>query len=53
MRVPRRPSKGLSTVDQICTMRQILGKCWEQNIKVHHLFIDFQAANYTIRIMEI
>ena len=34
-------------------MRQILEKCWEQNIEVHHLFTDFQAENYTTWIMEI
>jgi hypothetical protein len=34
-------------------MRQILEKCWEQNVEIHNLFIDFQAANYTIWTMEI
>jgi len=29
-------------------MRQILEKCREQNIDVHELFIDFQAAYHTI-----
>jgi len=30
-----------------------LENCWEQNTEVHLLFIDFQAANYTIWVMEI
>jgi hypothetical protein len=29
-------------------MRQILAKCWEQNIDVHNLFIDFQAVYGTV-----
>jgi hypothetical protein len=33
-----------STVDQISTLIQILEKCWEQNIDVHPVLIDFQAA---------
>jgi len=36
--------RGRSTVDQIFSMRQILEKCWEQNIDVSDLFIGFQAA---------
>jgi len=40
--------RGRSTVDQIITVRQILEKCWEQNIAVHNLFIDFQTANNTV-----
>jgi len=36
-KISRRPSK--EKVDHIFTVRQILEKCWEQN-----LFIDFQAA---------
>jgi len=35
---------GRLTVHEIFTMRQILEKCREQNIDVHQLFIDFQAA---------
>ena len=34
-------------------MRQILEKCWKQNIDVHQLFIDFQAACDTVRRKEI
>jgi len=29
-------------------MRQILEKCWEQNVDTHYLFIDFQAAYDTM-----
>jgi hypothetical protein len=36
--------RGRSTVDHIFTIREILGKFWEQNTEVHILFIDFQAA---------
>ena len=36
--------RGRSAADQVFTMREILGNCWEQNIEVHQLFIDFQAA---------
>ena len=33
--------RGRSNFDQILTMRQISEKCWEQNMDVYHLFIDF------------
>jgi hypothetical protein len=29
-------------------VRQILEKCWEQNIAVHNLFIEFRAALDTV-----
>jgi len=29
-------------------MRQVLEKCWGQNIGVYHLFIDFELAHDTI-----
>jgi hypothetical protein len=29
-------------------MREILEKCWEQNIGAHHLFIDLQATYDTM-----
>ena len=35
-------------VDQNFTMRQILGKCREQNVDIHYLFIDLQAAYDTV-----
>ena len=35
---------GLSTTDQIFTVRQILQKCREYQVLTHHLFIDFKAA---------
>jgi len=34
-------------------MREILEKCWEQNIDVHHLFIDFQETYDTVWRMQI
>jgi hypothetical protein len=34
-------------------MRQTLAKCWEQNIDVHNLFIDYQAAYDTVWRKEI
>ena len=30
-----------STMDQIFALRSILGKCYEYNITLHQLFIDF------------
>ena len=33
--------RGRSTSDQTFTLRQIFEKCWEQNIDVYQLFIDF------------
>ena len=40
--------RGRSTVGQIFTVRQILEKCWEENIAVHNLFTDFQTAHDTV-----
>jgi hypothetical protein len=34
-------------------MTQILEKCGEHKKEVHHLFIDFQAANDTVWIKKI
>lgn len=39
---------GRSTTDQIFTLRQILQKCREHQVPIHHLFIDFRAAYDTI-----
>jgi sorting nexin-29 len=36
--------QGRSTNDQIFTIRQILEKCNEFQIGIHHLFIDFRSA---------
>lgn len=33
-----------STTDQIFCIRQVLEKCRECNVDIHHLFIDFKAA---------
>ena len=35
---------GRSTSDQLFNIRQILEKCKEYNIELHHLFVDFKAA---------
>jgi sorting nexin-29 len=35
---------GRSTTDQIFSLRMILSKCWEVNIPVHQLFVDFKQA---------
>jgi hypothetical protein len=40
--------RGRSTVDQTFTMRQIMEECWEQNIDVYYVFIDFQSAYDTV-----
>ena len=37
---------GCSTSDQLFNIRQILEKCKEFNIELHHLFVDFMAADY-------
>jgi hypothetical protein len=39
---------GKINVDQIFTMRETMEECWEQNIDVHHLFINFQATYDTM-----
>ena len=36
--------EGVSTIDQIQTLRQILEKTLEFQIESHHLFIDFKTA---------
>jgi sorting nexin-29 len=36
--------EGVSTIDQIQTLRQILKKTLEFQIETHHLFIDFKTA---------
>jgi len=41
--------KGRSTIDQIFALRQILEKCYEYNVNVHQLYIDFRKAYDTVR----
>ena len=36
--------EGVSTIDQIQTLRQILEKTLEFQIETHHLFVDFRTA---------
>jgi endonuclease/exonuclease/phosphatase family metal-dependent hydrolase/ribosomal protein S28E/S33 len=35
---------GRSTTDQIFSVKQVLEKCWEYNIEVHQIFVDFKQA---------
>jgi sorting nexin-29 len=35
---------GRSTTDQLFTVKQILEKCWEYDIKVYQLYVDFKHA---------
>jgi hypothetical protein len=44
---------GKSTTDQLFALHQILEKCNEFNITIHHLFIDFKAAYDTIICNEV
>ena len=34
--------KGRSTIQQLFTVKQMLQKCWENNIKVYQIFVDFK-----------
>jgi hypothetical protein len=36
--------QGRSTKEQVFNVRQILEKCKEVGIQMHHLFIDFKTA---------
>jgi hypothetical protein len=40
--------KGCSTMDHIFTIKQVLEKCYEQNINIHQLYIDFRQVFNTI-----
>jgi hypothetical protein len=41
-------STGRSTLDQPFTVKQTLEKCWENNIKVHQIYVDFKQAYHSI-----
>jgi sorting nexin-29 len=42
--------KGRSTTDHTFTIRQVLEKCYEQNINIYRLYIDFRQAFDNINI---
>lgn len=42
-----------STTDQIFALRQILEKCWEYNIDIHQLYIDYKTAYDSVKQKEI
>jgi sorting nexin-29 len=44
---------GRSTIDQIFVMRQSMEKCFEHDVNLHMLFIDFQQAFDSIRRREL
>ena len=44
---------GRATADQLNIMRQMTEKCWEQNIDIHNLFLDFESAYDTVVTDEI
>ena len=37
-----------STTDQLFVVKQILEKCWEYNVDVHQIFVDFKQAYDTV-----
>jgi sorting nexin-29 len=40
---------GRSTTDQLFTVKQILEKCWEFNINVYQIYVDFKQAYDSIQ----
>lgn len=45
--------EGRSTTDQMFTLRQILDKFREYNLRTHHLFVDFKAAYDSVKRNEL
>jgi hypothetical protein len=45
--------KGESTIDQLYTVRQLLNKCWEFNVDVYQVFVDFEQAYDSIERNEL
>jgi hypothetical protein len=39
----------ISTTDQLFTVKQILEKCWEFNINVYQIYVDFNQAYDSIQ----
>jgi len=44
---------GQSTIDQISTVQQTLENCWEYNISVYLVFINFKQSYDSVRREEI
>jgi sorting nexin-29 len=40
---------GRSTIDQLFTVKQTLEKCWENNLSVHQIYVDFKQAYDSIQ----
>jgi len=37
--------RGRSTIQQLFTVKQMLEKCWENNIKVYQISVDFKEVH--------
>jgi hypothetical protein len=40
---------GRSTLDQLFTVKQTLEKCWEYNLSVYQIYVDFKQAHDSIQ----
>lgn len=38
-----------STTDQLFTLKQLLEKCWERNVNIYQIFVDFKQAYDSIQ----